>query len=123
MSNIIGSKKHSLRHMIFSMSNQGSDCFFELLVLSSKKIKKTSNQKRIISFIKKQREINVYAPGTAGFDIEDLPWNKSTIEMDKDFLIEITEIAKQDAILDNNINDSIIIPWLEQFQKLIEIIS
>ena len=52
-------------------------------------------QEELISFLKDRKAINMIAPGTAGFDLDEMPWQ------------------------DDEVNKEIVIPWLKQFAKLI----
>ena len=75
MSNIIGFSKTVFGKERISMSNQGTDCFLELLELAADEKNMTRNQRKLIVFLKERREENLSAPGTASFDVdaEQLP--------------------------------------------------
>ncbi len=60
--------------------------------------------------------------GTAGFDLNEMPWQVETWKEDADFLLCVTEEAQsKDACekLPYEVNRDIVIPWLKQFAKLI----
>ena len=65
MSNIIRFKKEKI-----SMSNQGTDCFLELLLIAADTFEKTAQQEKLIAFLKEQKDINTISPGTVSFDID-----------------------------------------------------
>ena len=107
-----------------SMSNLGTDCFFELLVNVSDGMEMTNDQKLLIEFIANQKEINNVAAGTAGFEIEeDMPWGKRTLQEDKQFMLKLIEKAKDPESwknLDYIPNADIVVPWLDKFADMIK---
>ena len=122
MSNIISFNKGISGKESISMSNQGTDCFLELLITAADTSEKTQNQEKLISFLKKQRDINNIAPGTASFAVDEMPWNKDTLSEDVLFMMEIIRKAKTADIirkLDYRPNLEIVYPWLDQFLNMI----
>ena len=122
MSNIIRVKSAEPKEKTLSMSNQGTDCFLELLLLSAAAEDMTPNQKELIGFLKERREINQNAPGTASFDIYEMPWNKDTLSEDVVFMMKIIEKAKTVEVagkLDYRPDLRIVSPWLDQFSLMI----
>lgn len=104
------------------MSNQGTDCFLDLLITAADTMEKTEDQKRLTDYLKERKEINDIAPGTAGFDIVEMPWNKETALNDARFLLTVTEAAESEAIfamLTYEADRDIVLPWLQTFAKLI----
>ena len=107
-----------------SMSNSGTDCFFELLINAADGMEMTYDQELLVEFIKNQREINNVAAGTAGFEIEEeMPWKKETLQEDKEFMLNIIEKAKNPESwmnLDYTPNAEIVTPWLDKFADMIK---
>ena len=68
------------------MSNQGMDCFLDLLITAADVFEKTEHQKKLISFLKDQKDINEIAPGTAGFDLDEMPL---VVKDDAEFLLRV----------------------------------
>ena len=122
MSNIIGFSKAAFGKERLSMSNQGTDCFLELLETAAAEHDMTDSQRKLIGFLKDRREENLAAPGTASFDIDEMPWNKDTLSEDVLFMMELTERAKTAEAagkLAYRPNLRIISPWLDQFSSMI----
>ena len=104
------------------MSNQGTDTFLELILLAASDLDMTANQKRLIKFLAERREINLSAPGTASFDVVEMPWNKDTLSEDVVFMMKIIEKAKTVEVagkLDYRPDLKIVSPWLDQFSLMI----
>ena len=123
MSNTIRLNESAPINKWLTMSNQGTDCFFELLLYASETFARTKTQNRIISFLKDQKNINDVAPGTSGFDIEDMPWERSSFFEDGQFLLDVIEKAKNRTVwekLPYEPEESIVIPWLDQFADMIK---
>ena len=123
MSNIIRLNETAPNEEWIVMSNQGTDCFLDLLITAADDLIKTEQQKELISFLKDQKDINAVAPGTAGFDLDEMAWQKSTLEEDVEFLIRVTERAQEERTfrkLPYEVNTSIVLPWLERFTLLID---
>ena len=93
MSNIIGFSKAVFGKERISMSNQGTDCFLELLELAAAENNMTNNQRKLIVFLKERREENLSAPGTASFDVDEMPWSKDTLSEDVVFMMKVIEKA------------------------------
>ena len=122
MSNRIGFGKAAFGKDSLSMSNQGTDCFLELLEMAAAEKEMTDNQRRLIGFLKERRTENLAAPGTASFDIEEMPWEKDTLSEDVTFMLEIIRKAKTAEVvgnLDYRPNLRIVFPWLDRFSSMI----
>ena len=105
------------------MSNQGTDCFLDLLITAADSFEKTDHQKELISFLKGQKEINDIAPGTAGFDLDEMPWQAETLKNDAEFLLCVTIEAQSEynfRKLPYAGNTDIVLPWLKQFFALVK---
>lgn len=122
MSNIIRLNKTAPKDQWIIMSNQGTDCFLELLILSADALHQTEHQEALVSFLKDQKDINAIAPGTAGFDLVEMPWKEGTLKEDLDFLLRVAARAESERIfgeLPYEANRDIVSPWLERFERLI----
>ena len=122
MSNIIGFSKAVFGKERISMSNQGTDCFLELLELAAAENNMTNNQRKLIVFLKESREENLSAPGTASFDVDEMPWSKDTLSEDVVFMMKVIEKAKTVEVtgkLDYRPDLRIVSPWLDQFSSMI----
>ena len=122
MSNIIGFSKAVFGKERISMSNQGTDCFLELLELAVAENNMTRNQRKLIVFLKERREENLSAPGTASFDVDEMPWSKDTLSEDVVFMMKVIEKAKTVEVtgkLDYRPDLRIVSPWLDQFSLMI----
>lgn len=122
MSNIIGFSKAVFGKERISMSNQGTDCFLELLELAAAENNMTRNQRKLIVFLKERREENLSAPGTASFDVDEMPWSKDTLSEDVVFMMKVIEKAKTVEVagkLDYRPDLRIVSPWLDQFSSMI----
>ena len=122
MSNIIRLNKTASNDEWIVMSNQGTDCFLDLLIIAADAFEKTESQEKLILFLKDQKEINKIAPGTAGFDLDEMPWNKDTLSEDVVFMMKVIENAKtaETAVkLDCRPDLRIVSPWLDQFSLMI----
>lgn len=122
MSNIIGFSKAVFGKERISMSNQGTDCFLELLELATAENNMTNNQRKLIVFLKERREENLSAPGTASFDVDEMPWSKDTLSEDVVFMMKVIEKAKTVEVtgkLDYRPDLRIVSPWLDQFSSMI----
>ena len=126
MSNIIRLNETAPNDEWIVMSNQGMDCFLDLLIIASDPLEKTEQQEKLISFLKDRKDINAVAPGTAGFDLCEMPWVGSSLKEDAEFLIRVTEEAqREDSFrkLPYEINTNIVFPWLERFALLIGLMA
>ena len=122
MSNIIGFSKAVFGKERISMSNQGTACFLELLELATAENNMTDNQRKLIGFLKERREENLSAPGTASFDVDEMPWSKDTLSEDVIFMMKVIEKAKTVEVagkLDYRPDLRIVSPWLDQFSSMI----
>ena len=122
MSNIIGFSKAVFGKERISMSNQGTDCFLELLELAAAENNMTDNHRKLIGFLKERREENLSAPGTASFDVDEMPWSKDTLSEDVVFMMKVIEKAKTVEVtgkLDYRPDLRIVSPWLDQFSSMI----
>ena len=123
MGNIIQLNKTTPTSEWISMSNQGTDCFLELLIMAANDFEKTEHQEELISFLRDQKDINDIAPGTAGFDLNEMPWRDDTLVDDTAFLLRVTKEAQSENVLlklPYKVNTEIVFPWLRQFAVLIE---
>ena len=116
MSNIIGFSKAVFGKERISMSNQGTDCFLELLELAAAENNMTNNQRKLIVFLKERREENL------SFDVDEMPWSKDTLSEDVVFMMKVIEKAKTVEVtgkLDYRPDLRIVSPWLDQFSSMI----
>lgn len=123
MSNIIRVSELSPNSEWLVMSNQGTDCFLELLLSAADDLEITEHQKELISFLDDQRSVNNVSPGTVGFDIVDMPWDEKCLIEDIEFLNQVVEVAQTEAAITRlpyEINNEIVLPWLEQFGSMVE---
>ncbi|MCR4632771.1 MAG: GNAT family N-acetyltransferase [Erysipelotrichaceae bacterium] len=122
MSNIIRLNEAAANDEWIVMSNQGTDCFLDLLIVAADSFEKSDHQKELISFLRDRKNINDIAPGTAGFDLDEIPWQPSTLKEDAKFLARVTEEAQRESTfrkLPYEADTAIVIPWLEHFGSLI----
>lgn len=122
MGNIIRLNDTAESNVWILMSNQGTDCFLELLICAADTIEKTQNQEEMISYLKGQKAINEVAPGTASFDIDDMPWKAFSLPEDKQFFLHVVELAKSHSILDKlpyDLDEGIVFPRLDRFAEMI----
>lgn len=122
MSNIIRVNSPSTENERLVMSNQGTDCFLDLLICAADTLDLTPNQEELVSFLKNQKEMNSNAPGTAGFDLTELPWHRETIAEDLWFLMRLTEEAESEEVLNRlpyEVNREIVFPWLKRFAEMV----
>ena len=64
MSNIIRLNETAPNNGWIVMSNQGMDCFLDLLITAADVFEKTEHQKKLISFLKDQKGISCIRMGT-----------------------------------------------------------
>lgn len=122
MSNIIGFSKAAFGNERISMSNQGTDCFLELLEMAAAEEEMTDSQRKLIGFLKDRREENLAAPGTASFHVDEMPWDKDALSEDIVFMMQIIKKAKTVETaekLDYRPDLRIVYPWLNQFSMMI----
>ncbi len=123
MGNIIRLNEDASTEKWLKMSNRGTDVFLELLLLASESIEHTQTQKKLIDYLWNQKNVNDVAPGTAGFDIEDMPWTVTTLSEDIQFLVTVTELAKSKIIwekIDIELEESIINPRFDMFEDMLK---
>ena len=89
MSNIIRLNKEVPNDERIVMSNQGADCFFDLLITAADTFEKTDSQEKLISFLKDLKGINEICPGSAGFDLDEMTWHAGSLEEDIEFLCSV----------------------------------
>ncbi len=102
------------------MSNQGTDCLLDLLIIAADALHQTKHQEELVSFLKDQKDINAIAPGTVGFDLDEMPWKEGTLRENLDFLLRVA--AKAESAFEElpcEANRDIVLPWLKQFERLI----
>ena len=75
MSNIICFNSSAPKEEWLTMSNQGTDCFLELIIKAASDIAMTESQKDLINYLIERKDVNEIAPGTVSFDIDEMPWN------------------------------------------------
>ena len=122
MSNIIRLNETAPNDEWIVMSNQGTDCFLNLLIIAADGYEKTDHQRELVSFLKDQKEINDIAPGTASFDVDEMPWSKDTLSEDVAYMMKTIEKAKTAEVirkLDYRPDLRIVSPWLDQFSMMI----
>ena len=124
MSNIIRLNETAPKDQWIVLSNQGTDCFLELLILAADALHQTEHQEEMVSFLKDQKDINAVAPGTAGFDLDEMPWEEGTLKEDLDFLLRVIVGAESESVfgeLPYEANRDVVLPWLKQFEQLIRV--
>ncbi len=122
MGNVIGSSGPSPEKACISMSNQGTDCFLELLEKAAAGSDMTESQRKLFAFLRERREVNLAAPGTASFDVEEMPWNKDTLSEDISHMLRMIAKAKTAEVLsalDYRPDIRIVFPWLDRFGEMI----
>ncbi|MDO4416077.1 MAG: hypothetical protein Q4C20_13460 [Erysipelotrichaceae bacterium] len=81
------------------MSNQGADCFFDLLITAADTFEKTDSQEKLISFLKDLKGINEICPGSAGFDLDEMTWHTGSLEEDIEFLCSVIAATQTEGTL------------------------
>ena len=122
MSNIISLLSYAAKEKRLSMSNQGTDRFLELLIRAAAEMNMTDSQKDLISFLEECREENEVSPGSAYFDIKEMPWNENTLREDTRFMLGVIAKAREAVIRQQpgyEANAEIVVPWLDQFAEMI----
>ena len=122
MSNVIRLNGSQTTEKNLSMSNQGTDTFLELIVLSAAGTDMTASQKKLIDYLAQRREVNRIAPGTASFDVVEMPWSKETLHEDVSFMLRTAANAGEPGVfgqLDYRPDMRIVWPWLECFAQMI----
>ena len=123
MSNIVRLHSDSPKEEWLTMSNLGTDCFLEVLLVSSSAIdNQTAPQKALIEWLAEKRAINEYAPGTIDFKISEMPWSASSFKEDKKFLCEVIDAALNHNAWDTlgyTPNAKIVDPRLQRFREFV----
>ena len=122
MSNTIRLNGEAPLDQWLTMSNQGTDCFLELLLLAASSLEQTPAQRGLVAFLEERREVNRIAPGTASFDVEEMPWQRESRLEDAAFLTRVIEAAKIPSgwgPLGYVPDKSIVFPWLDKFAEMI----
>ena len=123
MSNIIRYHSYYTLREKLTMSNQGTDCLLELILNAVKDIEMSTSQIKLVDYLADRRYENDIAPGTASFDVEEMPWNEDTFQDDIRFMLNLIMKAKDRGSWKNlgfEPNEQIVIPWLDQFAKMIK---
>ena len=77
-----------------SMSNGLTDVFLDYLLVSGSELAKTDSEKILIVFLAEKQQ-SVIGIGNVDFDIIEMPWQKSTFESDKIFILKVINYAKK----------------------------
>ena len=99
MSNIIKPIEIASEDDRLIMSNQGTDCLLDLLLCTARTLPQTETQSNLISFLEERKEINLIAPGTAGFNLNEMPWNEDSLDEDVAFLESVIQTAQKDRCI------------------------
>ena len=121
MSNIIKPIEIASEDDRLIMSNQGTDCLLDLLLCAARTLPQTETQSNLISFLEERKEINLIAPGTAGFNLNEMPWNEDSLDEDVAFLESVIQTAQKDStfeMLPYEANKDIVLPWLQQLETM-----
>jgi hypothetical protein len=78
----------------FKMSNGSMNVLLTLLGLSGSELAVTQKEKEIILWLV-EHDQEVRGLGNSGFDIDEMPWELETYEMEKEFLIRVICGAKK----------------------------
>ena len=122
MSNIIRLNESAPNSEWLVLSNQGTDCFLENLLCAAEVLEQTAHQKELVAFLQDQKEINAIAPGTAGFDLTEMPWQRETLREDADFLLRAAARAQSESVFEKlpyEANRELACSRLRQFAALI----
>ena len=121
MSNIIKPIEIASEDDRLIMSNQGTDCLLDLLLCAARTLPQTETQSNLISFLEERKETNLIAPGTAGFNLNEMPWNEDSLDEDVAFLESVIQTAQKDStfeMLPYEANKDIVLPWLQQLETM-----
>ena len=94
----------------------------EMLLLAADETDMTENQEGLISFLAERRKINEVSPGSASFDIDEMPWDYDTLREDRQFLLGLIDKIKKTEFSDRPgyVPDRrIVIPRFESFARMI----
>ncbi len=122
MSNTIRLNDEAPLDQWLTMSNQGTDYFLELLLLAASALEQTPSQRGLVAFLEERREVNRIAPGTADFDVKEMPWEKASVREDALFLLRVAEAAKCRSgweKLGYTPEEQIVYPWLDRFAEMV----
>ena len=104
------------------MSNGATSVFINVLCLSGGRLAETESQKRIMVFLAEKNQY-ICGIGTVDFDIDEMPWDKTSFDEDKAFMLRVIYGAKQKLgweTLSYEPDEVYLFKCLNTFQKLIE---
>ncbi|MDU0206345.1 hypothetical protein ACYEXS_35550 [Paenibacillus sp. MAH-36] len=122
MGNYIFNRSNNLD---FGMSNGGLTVFLTVLGLSGTLSANTKKEKELILWLM-EHDIEVRGLGNGGFDVEDIPWDVINFEIEKEFLVNVIQGAKQKIgwdTLDYVPNEELIMSYLGSFMEMIRILA
>lgn len=105
-----------------NMSNGSMSMFINILCLSGGRLAVTDSQKRLMVFLAEKNQ-SVCGLGTVGFDISEMPLEKTTFDEDKKFLLNTIEGARRKLgweTLGYQPNEEFAAEYLDKFEKLID---
>lgn len=126
MGNVITINEGRPDRLSLAMSNQGTWVFLDLLVKCALSRELTWSQFDLIDFLCERININITAPGTVSFDIEEMPWDAGCVCEDKLFMLNLTEMAKDPQMWKTLVyqpEEDIVFPWLDTFAQMIGMFS
>ena len=94
MGNIISFNGSVSQDDALSISNGLTDVLIDYLLLSGSELAETESEKRIIIFLAEKQQ-SVIGLGNADFAMTDIPWDTETFESDKEFMLQVTDYAKE----------------------------
>ena len=77
-----------------AMSNGLTDVFLDYLLVSGSELAKTDSEKMLIVFLA-QKQQSVVGIGNVDLDIIEMPWQKSTFENDKIFILKVIDHVRK----------------------------
>ena len=77
-----------------SMSNGLTDVFLDYLLISGSELTKNDSEKILMVFLAEKQQ-SVIGIGDVDFDIIEMPWQKSTFENDKIFILKVINYARK----------------------------
>ncbi|WNR42926.1 hypothetical protein [Paenibacillus roseipurpureus] len=122
MGNYIFNRSNNLD---FKMSNGGLTVFLTVLGLSGTLLANTKKEKELILWLM-EHDIEVRGLGNGGFDVEDMPWDETNFEMEKEFLMKVVMGAKSRVgwdSLDYAPNEELVRANLDNFIELVRILE
>lgn len=126
MGNVITINEGRPDRLSLALSNQGTRVFLDLLVECALSRELTWSQFDLIDFLCDRININITAPGTVSFDIEEMPWDAGCVCEDKLFILNLTEMAKDPQMWKTLVyqpEEDIVFPWLDTFAQMIGMFS